>query len=133
MSPKQTRKSPRQHPVNTKHPRYQTPQYQRGQGEAVASTSTPSGSSTGYYWRDRYAEAVPIEKFRDPKNMRYTSEKEWERLVMSNFRYPEQNALLYIDPTTTATPFYDGMMADKAYYISAKEKYFDIIWMSPDK
>jgi len=31
------RRSPRPHPVNTKHPRCQTPQYQRGQGGGVVS------------------------------------------------------------------------------------------------
>jgi len=38
MSPKE-RKSPRQHPVHTKHPRYQTPEYQRGQGGGNLVTS----------------------------------------------------------------------------------------------
>jgi len=44
-----------------------------------------------------------------------------------------ENALRYIDPTTTATPMFDNMLENPDYFLKNKGKSFEIIWMSPSQ
>lgn len=126
------RKSPKAHRVKTQHPRYDVSDYNRGKGQGKQVVRPQGAVDRDNYWRDHHERVISSDKFREPDNLRWIPEDEWRRLVMINNVSPEENVLLYIDPTTTATPYFDGMLADKGYYINAKGKSFDIVWMSPD-
>ncbi|MHA1286060.1 MAG: hypothetical protein ACTSPB_01530 [Candidatus Thorarchaeota archaeon] len=131
------RKSPRKHTVHTKHPRYNVPQYPRGSdGFPLPSSPTekerqkPRG-----FWEERYYSLfTQPPPYREPENLKYVPEEQWQYAYFcEKSGRGSENALRYIDPTTTATPMFDNMLENPDYFLKNKGKSFEIIWMSPQR
>jgi len=103
--------------------------------------------------RSRVPEAIKSDLWDEIDKLEYAKEKleqeddrikeeqrrEWERATrISRMRLggttkPDLESHKYIDPTHTATPMYDNLLHEPAYFIANKDTSYDIIYMSPDE
>ncbi len=136
------RKSPVRHKVQT-HTREgkKVQSYQRGKGHHIQKARVVVGTDpkrtvagirgSNRYYMEAYMKLFPDVEYKNPDILDTIPESVW-RLEYLTEEGGKPSSFRYIDPTYDGQPYYYELRKNIAYFISEKERTFDIESMTPE-
>ncbi len=115
--------------------------YERGKGRHIKKArvvgtdpkrAVPRIRESNKYYMKAYMELFPDVTYKNPDILDTIPESVWKLECLTE-KVGKPSSFRYIDPTHDGQPYYYELRSNPAYFISEKERTFDIVLMSPDQ